>query len=83
MTGDMLPVAQYFKDSQELYGYVTDKDYENTPSKLGVCAAIEITGSSGDWKVSLRFDDNDFEGAIGDPKQIPSTRYPMINTIIK
>jgi len=70
-----------FNTEEELENYVKDKNYD-TLEKPGVCVGIVITGKPGDWKVKLRYDDND-TGLDLEVKQIPSTRNEIVSTRIK
>eukprot|EP01022_Parablepharisma_sp_SALTPOND_P033217 TRINITY_DN88309_c0_g1_i1.p1 TRINITY_DN88309_c0_g1~~TRINITY_DN88309_c0_g1_i1.p1 ORF type:complete len:1355 (+),score=109.74 TRINITY_DN88309_c0_g1_i1:227-4291(+) len=71
----------HFSSEEELEDYVTEKEYDSS-AKPGICAGIVITGQPGDWGIKLRFDDDSYEGEL-EGNQIPTTRNPIVDTIIK
>ena len=78
--------AKYFNSADDLENYVGSKDYESS-SMPGICAGIDISGTGDGYWVKLRYDDNNYregEGALDSPKQqIPTTRYPIVNNLIR
>ncbi len=73
--------SKKFTTSDQLEDYVKTKGYD-TSALPGICAAIEVSGSMGDYRVKLRYDDDDYDD-IGNPKQIPSTRFSIVGDAIR
>jgi len=72
--------AKYFANEGELNDYSTAMRYEKEEMP-GICAAIEIEGGNGDYKIKLRYDDNNFLGIEDSKQQIPTTRLPIVNNL--
>lgn len=73
----------YFANEGDMENYAEDKDYD-TDSMPGICAGIVITSSGNKIDVKLRYDDNNYQGTTNDGKQeIPTTRTPIVNNLIR
>jgi len=71
-----------FNSEQEMENKVKAQDYAESTNP-GLCVGIVITGRPGDYKVRLRFDDNDLVDRENRRQQVPNTREPIVNDLEK